>query len=948
MVRARSSPSPSSRTSRTTSNASPQPLDEGLLVLFDGHALFHRAFHAIKTPLSVSQTGEQTGAVYGFTASVLKTLGQLRPAHAAVAFDRGAATVRHKAFEAYKAQRPSLPDGMRDQFGRVRQVVETLGLPIFEMDDYEADDILGFLARKATERGVQTVIVTGDTDTMQLVSPTVRVLYQRGLQAEVMYDVDAVRERYGLEPAQIADLKALRGDPSDNIPGVAGIGEKTATALLQKFGSVEKVYEDLELVSPEKVREQLRAGAEAARQGKELTTIVTDLPLDVDVTALRWAERFDRSRVVGLFRELEFNSLIGRLPNVGPSATPASEGNGAAGTDGGVQVRQVDGASYMTVTGAEGVGQVLAELEAAPAIAVVTPPTSASMMDALPAGIALAWGPGKAAYVPLADQGLDGTLSNAGREMLARLKPVLERADKTYAMHISREALSPLGNAGVQVRGTVWDTSVAAHLLGRPSTVLSVLALHEFGVEMPTLAQVLGTGRKAVPFAALPPEQATTYACGCADHVLQMREKYEPQLAQQGTLDLFLDLEMALAPVLTRMERHGIKVDIGLLGEMSRVMRAQMAEMEAEIYSRVHEHGGPSSFNINSPKQLGEVLFEKLNLPHGRRTQTGYSTDASVLEMLRGIDPSGVVALILEYRELSKLASTYLDALPGLVNERTGRIHTSFNQTGSATGRISSSEPNLQNIPIRTETGRRIRRAFVAPEGAWLVGADYSQIELRVLAHLSDDPVLQEAFRQGEDIHAATASLVLNIPRDKVTSDHRRIAKAVNFGIVYGMSGFGLATRLEMERKDADQFINNYFARYPKVKEYIDSTIAHARREGYVRTLLGRRRYLPDIHAGNPNVRAAAERMAINMPVQGTAADVIKLAMVQVQERLDDLRMGTKMLLQIHDELLFEAPDAEREKLGAIVREVMPNVLPQLSVPLVVEVKTGRSWGEME
>lgn len=932
-------------TSRQTSDSSAS-LNKDLVVLFDGHALFHRAFHAIKTPLSVSHSGELTGAVYGVTASLLKTLGQLRPAHAAVAFDRSAPTFRHEMYEEYKAHRPPMPDEMREQFGRVREMVETLGLPILELDGYEADDVLGYVARKASEAGLKTIIVTGDQDTMQLVSPSVRVLYQRGLQTETLFDEDAVREKYGLGPDQIAALKALMGDPSDNIPGVPRVGGKTATALLQEFGSVEGVYDHLEEVKPERVRELLRSGEEAARQGLELTTIVTEVPLEVEVEGLRWSEQFNRSKAVNFFRDLEFNSLIPRLPEVGDSVGEANGGGTTAvASDPPIET------TYHTIDSPEEVAALLAEIGNSPTVAVMTPLTTSNLMDALPVGVALSWAPGKAAYIPLVDQALE-TISDPARRLLDGLRPLFNEtpAERTLAVHVAREMLSPLVNAGLTVNVSVWDTSVAAHLLGKPSTALPPLVLNEFGVEFPTLGQLLGTGRKAIPFSTLEVEQAASYACRAVDYVLRMQESFEPLLREQGTEQLFTELEMPLAPVMTRMERHGILVDAALLGEMSRTTREQVSQMEADIYEKVFAAGGPETFNINSPKQLGEILFEKLGLPPRKRTQTGYSTDASVLEELRKTpDERGeIVGRILEYRELSKLASTYLDALPLQINQRTGRIHTSFNQTGSATGRIASSDPNLQNIPIRTETGRRIRLAFVAPEGSVLTGADYSQVELRVLAHLAEDPVLQQAFRAGEDIHAATASQVLSIPLEEVTSDHRRIAKAVNFGIVYGMSGFGLATRLEMDRKEADEFISNYFDRYPKVRSYMDATIDQARRLGYVQTLLGRRRFLPEINAGNPNVRAAAERMAINMPVQGTAADVIKLAMLRMQERLDETGMATKMLLQIHDELLFESPEGEREPLAALVDEVMPNVLPELSVPLAVEIKTGRSWGELE
>ena len=568
----------------------------------------------------------------------------------------------------------------------------------------------------------------------------------------------------------------------------------------------------------------------------------------------------------------------------------------------------------------------------------------------------LSWASGQAAYVPLMEEGLGMPLATGG-EMLGLLGRFLaedgpEGAPRVLVAHVAREVLPPLGNGGIDVSNPIWDTSVAAHMLGKPSTVLSQLALSEFGQELPTLGELLGTGAKAIPFHALDGETAMRYACSAADYVLRMKEAWAPILKEQGTEGLFEGLEMTLAPVLSRMERNGVQLDKELLARMSVEMHTNLDQMTQEIYDEAGAAAGmdePLVFNLNSPKQLGEVLFERLGLPARRRTQTGYSTDASVLEWLaKNAEEHGhIVERILEYRELSKLVSTYVDSLPKEVYTGTGRIHTSFNQTGSVTGRIASQDPNLQNIPVRTESGRRIREAFIAGDGATLVSADYSQVELRVLAHLSDDAGLKSAFNAGEDIHSSTASQVLGIAPDDVTSEHRRVAKAVNFGIVYGMGGFGLSTRLEIERKEADAFITAYFERFPMVRDYMDKTIAGARENGYVQTLLGRRRYLPEIAASNQGVRAAAERMAINMPVQGTAAEIIKLAMLRMQERLDESGMRTLMLLQIHDELLFETPDEERDALTSIVDEVMPTVMPMLDVPLVVDVKSGPSWGTM-
>ena len=921
-------------------------IDEGLVVLFDGHAMFHRAFHAIQH-LSVSHSGEATNAVFGVSASLLKVLGQMRPAYAAVAFDMSGPTFRHEMYEEYKAQRPHMPDEMRSQFGRVREAVETIGLPIVELQGFEADDVLGHFSKRATEQGLRTVIVTGDQDTMQLVSPTVSVLYQRGARNESLFDPDAVKEKYGLTPEQIPDLKALQGDPSDNIPGVAGVGAKTATTLLQEYGTVGELYEHLDDVTPERVRQRLIDGRDAAAQGLELTRIVTDLDIPATLDEFQWTERLDRGRLVEFFREMEFTSLINRIPDIGDageeSAAPA------------ITTPDVD-TSYRTISTPQELDALLTEIGQAPHVAIVAPRTAPGIMEGVAAGIALSWSSGQAAYVPLMEEGLGMPLATGG-EMLGLLGRFLaedgpEGAPRVLVAHVAREVLPPLGNGGIDVSNPIWDTSVAAHMLGKPSTVLSQLALSEFGQELPTLGELLGTGAKAIPFHALDGETAMRYACSAADYVLRMKEAWAPILKEQGTEGLFEGLEMTLAPVLSRMERNGVQLDKELLARMSVEMHTNLDQMTQEIYDEAGAAAGmdePLVFNLNSPKQLGEVLFERLGLPARRRTQTGYSTDASVLEWLaKNAEEHGhIVERILEYRELSKLVSTYVDSLPKEVYTGTGRIHTSFNQTGSVTGRIASQDPNLQNIPVRTESGRRIREAFIAGDGATLVSADYSQVELRVLAHLSDDAGLKSAFNAGEDIHSSTASQVLGIAPDDVTSEHRRVAKAVNFGIVYGMGGFGLSTRLEIERKEADAFITAYFERFPMVRDYMDKTIAGARENGYVQTLRGRRRYLPEITASNQGVRAAAERMAINMPVQGTAAEIIKLAMLRMQERLDESGMRTLMLLQIHDELLFEAPDEERDALTSIVDEVMPTVMPMLDVPLVVDVKSGPSWGTM-
>ncbi|MBI4328774.1 MAG: DNA polymerase I, partial [Chloroflexi bacterium] len=794
-------------------------LDEKLLVLLDGHALVHRAFHAIKTPLSHSKTGEVTSGVYGFTSTLLKTLIDLRPASIAVTFDYPKPTFRHQRFAAYKAQRPSTPDELRQQFVGVRRIIEALGIPIYELEGYEADDLLGTLSAQATEKGLQTIIITGDTDTMQLVSPTVRIALQRSREVAAMFDIAAVRQRYGLEPSQIPDLKALVGDPSDNIPGVSGVGDKTATSLLQKHGTIEGVYQDLALVTPKTLQEKLREAEETAREGKLLTTIVCDLPVSLDLDACRWAEHLDRDRVLEVFRAYEFSSLLPRL-NLLPGVAGPSEPDGAGSTlpveEQGETLEEaapsadvhqatlsipvpahaelVEGPGspptpYRIITTPEALDDLCRALQSAGRFAFDTETTGTDPIQARLVGLSFSWAPGAAAYLPLRHQ--EGVQLPV-ELVLARLRPLLKSEALEKAGHNLQYDISILAGEGVSVRGLAFDTMIAAHLLGEKGLGLKALAFQRLGVEMTPITQLIGTGRKQITMAQVPIAQAAPYAAADADMTLRLADLLAPELERAGQRDLFDSVEMPLVTVLMRMERHGILVDVARLRQMSQELGDMALDLEASIYNAVGH-----KFNIGSPKQLGDVLFEELHLPHVRRTATGaYSTDAAILEDLKKSDGTGVVARILEYREITKLKSTYLDAFPTLINPQTRRLHTNFNQTGAATGRISSSEPNLQNIPIRTDLGRRIRYAFVAPPGSQFLGADYSQIELRVLAHLSQDLALMEAFHRDEDIHASTASAVLKVPRDQVTPDMRRIAKPVNFGFVYGMSGFGDATHV--------------------------------------------------------------------------------------------------------------------------------------------------------
>jgi len=900
---------------------------EKSLLLFDGNALIHRAFHALP-PLAVTKTGEVTGAVYGFASMVFKVLAELKPTHYAIAFDYPAPTFRHREFEPYKAQRPPTPEELKGQFHRVRQLAEAFHIPIFEVEGYEADDILGTLCRQASAQGIDTIIVTGDLDTLQLVSPRVRVLTPRPgrpFSDTVIYDEERVMERYGISSPQIADFKGLKGDASDNIPGVSGVGEKTALKLLQQFGTIEEIYAHIDEVEPAKVQRVLREGEKAAEQSKRLATIVVDVPITLDLDACALSA-FDRERVVELFRELEFSSLLGKLHDIGVGERKAAVVEGEA--------LERD---YRIVDSTEALEQLAGELSAASSFVIDVETTGKDPMYAELVGISLSCQPGKACYVPVGHKvGTQLPLP----QVVERLKPFIEDASIAKAAHNGKYDMMVLAQHGIELKNLGFDTMIAAYLLGEKSLGLKPLAFSKLGIEMTPISDLIGKGAKQISMAYVDIASAARYACDDANITGRLAQLLEAELREEGLWDLFAGVEMPLVPVLLGMERSGVALDIDSLWAMSQSVGQRMTELEAEIYNLVGH-----IFNINSTQQLGAVLFQELRLPGGRRIKSGYSTDASALEGLKGIHP--IIEPLLEYRQLSKLKSTYIDALPALINYKTGRVHTSFNQTGTTTGRLSSSDPNLQNIPIRGELGRQVRQAFIAGDDWLLLSADYSQIDLRAMAHLSQDPHLIAAFERDEDIHNATASQVFGVPASEVTPDMRRVAKTVNFGVIYGMSEYGLEQATELSREEASRFISTYFERYPGVKEYLETTKRLVRERGYVETVLGRRRYIPEVHSPNGQVRAAAERMAINMPVQGTSADIIKLAMINLHQEMERRGLRSKMTLQVHDELLFEVPPEELGEMRALVAEVMPQAM-KLSVPLKVEVKAGKNWGQMD
>ena len=904
------------------------------LLLVDGHGLAYRAFHALPDTLTTSK-GEPTNAVFGFTSMLLEALNQLKPDYVVVCFDAGR-TFRHDQFTAYKAHRPEMPDDLRQQMERIRQVVEALGIPIFAQEGYEADDLIGTLAQQAVAQGFDVVIVTGDNDLLQLVNGHVQAILpgrQRFGEFRI-FDREAVLARYGIPPERIPDFKALVGDSSDNIPGIPGIGEKTATKLLQQYGSLEGIYAHLEAITPPRIREALATHRETVWQSRDLATIVRDAPMTIDWEQCRFG-LFDRNRVLELFRELEFRSLVNRLPEP-RHAQPQT----AAAQPPLAQHCQI-------ICDPDSLARLQEDIAHTRAIALDVETTALHPMYAELVGIALATSPERSYYIPLAHASADAQLS--GDAVHRALSPHFTTPDLTiYAHHGKYDALV-LERAGFARPHIDFDTMIAAYLLGESALGLKELAFTKLGIEMQQIEELIGKGRAQLTMDQTHIAHAARYACADVEATYRLVDVLRPALAEQQQDRLFHEIELPLIDVLIDMEKTGVAIDTDFLATLSHHTAGQLRQLERRIYDLA---GHP--FNINSTQQLAHVLFEELRLPRGRRTKTGYSVSQDVLETLRESHP--IVDAILEYRQLLKLKSTYIDALPRQVHPQTGRVHTIFHQTVAATGRLSSSDPNLQNIPVRSDIGQQVRRAFIADnrpafrlfdEPAVFLSCDYSQIELRLMAHFSGDEALLSAFAEGKDIHATTAAEVFGIDLESVTPELRRIAKVVNFGILYGMQAFGLARDTGMSRSEAQRFIERYFQRFPGVKRYLDSVKQQAAERGYVETLFGRRRYVPDITSSNPNRRQAAERIAVNMPLQGTAADIMKLAMLRIHRQLREHGLRSRMVLQVHDELLFEAPESEVTQLASLVIREMEQVVT-LRVPLVVEAKAGPNWADLE
>ena len=947
------------------------------LLLVDAYGLIYRAFHAIP-PLTNSR-GLLTNAAFGFTSILLRAIADAHPERAIVAFDAPGATHRHERFPAYKAQRPSMPDELRSQVPLVRDLVAALGLPLLEAPGYEADDVIGTIAEQARREGWEVLIVSGDLDMLQLVGPNVSLLHtaKGGADAMVTYDPAKIFERYGLTPEQIVDFKSLKGDSSDNIPGVPGVGEKTAAKLIAAFGSLTGLYERLDEVEPVRIRELLRANRDAAFAGQGLMTIDRDAPLQLpDEGGV--IGRYDRELALALLRELEFRALIGRLPPLegedreaaAQAIATATAGAALRGTKervapvtaaprtaGGDELQL--GFNFNSVSeGNSAAGRAAPTAASAPSSTGEAEVALSTQIEALKRGDLAAAGAlhlnsvseGEQRFSTLSTNGVL-SLGGYGVDRRGPRGPIaLAIADERGALLVAEDPnvvhrlLTLIARSGRELVGLgIKDLFGALIAIGAdeaPHLVDDVALgtwISNVTLRNPGLVEVAASRLGADLPEGLTPVQVATLSALVA---LASRAGIGGELRTAGTERLYREIELPLVEVLARMEAAGIAVDSAALAQLGDAFRLEIVRLEAAAEKSVGR-----AVALGSPKQLGELLFGELGLSRGKKTKTGaWSTDASVLEEIQGEHP--LVGIALEWRTVSKLQSTYVEALPKLV-ETDGRIHTTFQQAIAATGRLSSVEPNLQNIPIRSELGRKIRHAFIAEKGNRLVAADYSQIELRILAHVTRDPHLIEAFAAGEDIHRATASRVLGKPQEEVNDDERAMAKMVNFGIAYGMGDFGLATRAGISRDAAKTFIAGYFERYPGIKRYIDTIKEEARANGAVTTQLGRRRPIPELRAANPALRAAGERAAINHPIQGTAADIIKIAMIRLTPRLAAAGLKARLILQVHDELLLEAPEGEVERLIPLLIETMEGALA-LDVPLTVEAKTGLRWDEMQ
>lgn len=860
-------------------------MQKHVLYLIDGHSYLYRAFHALP-PLSNSK-GLPTHVIFGFTNMLYKVLREKKPDYLAVVFDSEKPTQRHRLFEAYKAHRPQMPDALAAQIPYVFRLLEAFHIPVLVEEGIEADDLIATLAVRAQREGLQIVIASSDRDLFQLVSPAVQIY---DTMRDKVYDVEAVRERFGVPPEKVIEVRGLTGDASDNLPGVPGVGEKTASALIREFGSIDQLLASLEKVGKPKLREALRLHGEQARESRELSRLERALPWKGEVAALA-RQAPDAQALMKFFTEMEFTGLLKTLAAQERSPAPSSPERGELPCP-----------------------EFTARAREKKRIGLVPWLSDSPAMRAALKGLALSCGAGESLFRPADAHDFPGE--------------ILEDPRVKKIGHGLKPLVIVLAEQGIEIRGVEFDTLLGSYLLtpNRRSHDLTEICIEYLGRPVAGLEE------------DQPPDRHRSALVQTSEDVLELAGQLRDRLEERGQLRLYEEVEVPLIEVLAHMERQGILIDVEQLRELSKEMDLQLEGLVRQIYAQA---GG--EFNINSPKQLSQVLFERLGLKPVKKTKTGYSTDEGVLTQLAQVHD--LPAQLLQYRQLSKLKSTYVDVLPQLVHPRTGRLHTTFHQAVAATGRLSSSDPNLQNIPVRGEWGRRIREAFIAPPGCRLLSADYNQIELRLLAHFSGDAVLRQAFRRGEDIHAATAAGLFGRSPEQVTPDMRRVAKTVNFGVIYGMGPFGLSESLGIPQPDARDYIDRYFREHEGVRDFVMQTVESARRTGYVSTLLGRRRDVPELSGKDVGTRRLGERIAVNTVIQGSAADLIKLAMLRVFEALKEARLQSRMLLQIHDELIFEVPGAEAERAQTLVAGRMEGVY-SLDVPVLVDLGLGRHWAE--
>lgn len=901
------------------------------LYLVDGSAIFYRAYFAfIRNPL-INSKGEDTSATFGFINSLLKVMREENPDYMVVVFDTKAPTFRHQMSPEYKSTRAKMPEELIVQLPRIREATEALGLPAMEMEGYEADDIIGTLAKAGEKKGMDVWIVTGDKDMFQLVSDKVKIYNpQKGSAPPEKLDRKGVEAKFGVPPELVIDTLALMGDSSDNVKGVPGIGPKTAQSLLKEFGSLDAILANPDKIKAKGVRTKITENVESALLSRKLVTIETAVPIEFSLNEMK-REKIDFEKAKKFFLEMEFNRLLEELAKL------SGHLDLRLGLDVKEEKKAASGAEYICINDIDTLEKIVCELAAMKKIAVDTETTSINAVEADLVGVSLCGEDGRAYYAPIAHE---EKKRNLPRDKALKILSGLLTDKKIEKFgHNIKYDLEVFHRAGLEIEPVSFDSMLASYVInpsGRQNS-LSALALEHFNYSMQPITELIGTGKKQISFAGVDVDKAAWYSAEDADYTYRLHEILSPKIDEMKLNKLYYEIEMPLIKVLTAMEEAGVRVDADYLADFSLELEKQLDKLTTEIYKVAD-----MEFNINSTQQLSHILFEKLNLPTKGKTakKTGYSTDVRVLEELAKIHE--LPKLILDYRQLGKLKSTYVDAIPALINKETGRVHTSFNQTIAATGRLSSTDPNLQNIPVRTEIGRRIRKAFLPRDKNYrLLTADYSQIELRILAHMSEDKTLIQAFKNNEDIHTRTAAEVYGVDMKDVTPEMRRAAKTANFAVIYGVSAYGLSMQSELDVTQSKEFIETYFARYPGIKKYTEEIKKFAHENGYVTTLFNRIRYLPEINAKNFQVRQFAERTAINTPIQGTAADMIKKAMIDIYEKISEMK--SKMILQVHDELVFDAHRDEIEDLKAIVKDGMENAV-EMKVPIVADMGIGDNW----